>query len=674
MAIFHYSLQNISASKGKCSVAAAAYRSGEELYCERQDIHFKYEKNVGAVAFILKPEHAPAWCLNRERLWNEVEKKESGKNGRYAKEINIALPIELSEDEQEALIKNYCQEVFVNSGMVTDVAIHRRDRNNPHVHVMLTNRPFNPDGTWGKKSDIEYILDENGNKTYTNKGNVKKRKIPLVDWDKEETLIRWRREWAKHVNLSLANSGFTERVSAESFETDNIDRTPTIHEGNGYDNKPKKEYNAEVRQHEKDKVKYTDVKERIYTYERFDLLTKNLTSAQRKAITELSGTLKTFINFANIEDKKRMINNWGTSTYVKQNFGVDVAKTLQTIGEQERAIHEADKILFDMSKLLMEKEYPFIEIERLTEYEIKWIADQTVRHGLLTKEEIEAELSELRPHLIEKQVLLITKQPFISYGNLAIERNKADDRIISLLERHGRTMRNYKDTDGKTMEEFYGNDFKRLGNLFRDAARAEALKEVIVTHYNEVLGKAFPEADLKQITITQKELIYNMVMYYNPENRAMTLDDLFSMPEKSKFTKAEKEAGLRYICSGEDGEVRENKELRRILDNEALRNIFYSECREDESLDPDLLRAAMKITSEAEQGKRDAMKKENEDIAYPMRKNVGIYQYLNMVLAVAIPLFPSTTEIELRKRRAKNKKLAELEKSMSRKKGIQPHR
>ena len=34
--------------------------------------------------------------------------------------------------------------------MVADISIHRDDMNNPHAHVLLTQRPFNSDGTWGK--------------------------------------------------------------------------------------------------------------------------------------------------------------------------------------------------------------------------------------------------------------------------------------------------------------------------------------------------------------------------------------------------------------------------------------------------------------------------------------------------------------------------------------------
>ncbi len=172
MAIFHMSFSNISAGKGRSAIASAsaAYRSVEKLFDDKECRHYFYSRSVMPESFILIPKNAPAWASNREQLWNEVEKKDRKSNSRYAKEFNVALPIELSVDEQKTLLTKYVQENFVDQGMVADVAIHRDHPDNPHAHVMLTNRPFNPDGTWGQKTKTEYILDSHGNKTKTLQG------------------------------------------------------------------------------------------------------------------------------------------------------------------------------------------------------------------------------------------------------------------------------------------------------------------------------------------------------------------------------------------------------------------------------------------------------------------------------------------------------------------------
>lgn len=160
MAIFHISFSNISAGKGRSAIASAAYRSGEKLFDDKECRRYFYARSVIPESFILTPKNAPEWAIDREKLWNEVEKNDRKSNSRYAKEFNVALPVELSESEQKELLTKYVQENFVDQGMVADVAIHRDHPDNPHAHVMLTNRPFNPDGSWGLKAKTQYIKDE----------------------------------------------------------------------------------------------------------------------------------------------------------------------------------------------------------------------------------------------------------------------------------------------------------------------------------------------------------------------------------------------------------------------------------------------------------------------------------------------------------------------------------
>src|SRR5699024_6018192 len=146
MAIYHMSMSNISRGKKQSAIASASYRSGEKLYSERYNKTSFYPREVQPVSYILKPEHAPEWTLNRERLWNEVEAVEKSSRARLAKEITVALPIELTNEQLENLVREYVQENFVDNGMVADVAIHRDNKENPHAHVMLTNRPFLENG------------------------------------------------------------------------------------------------------------------------------------------------------------------------------------------------------------------------------------------------------------------------------------------------------------------------------------------------------------------------------------------------------------------------------------------------------------------------------------------------------------------------------------------------
>ena len=204
MAIFHSSTQIISRSKGKSSVGASAYRSGEKIYNERDGIEHDYMRKKGVVfKEILAPENSPKWVRNRARLWNEVEKIEKRKDSQLAREINIALPIEFDRDKQIKLLREYVNESFVSMGMIADVVIHDTDNGNPHAHIMLTMREITEDGFGKKNRDCN-------NRVYIEK---------------------WREELANHINKGLKEMGLDERVDHRSYEEQGIEKIPTKHEG-----------------------------------------------------------------------------------------------------------------------------------------------------------------------------------------------------------------------------------------------------------------------------------------------------------------------------------------------------------------------------------------------------------------------------------------------------------
>lgn len=151
MAIYHCSIKIISRGKDKSAVAAAAYRSGETLTNEYDGVTHDYTRKGGIVhTEILLPDHAPAEYADRSLLWNAVEKIEKAKNAQLAREIEIALPQELTMEHSISLVREYVKEQFVNAGMCADFAIHDKQDGNPHAHIMLTMRPLEQSGEWGQ--------------------------------------------------------------------------------------------------------------------------------------------------------------------------------------------------------------------------------------------------------------------------------------------------------------------------------------------------------------------------------------------------------------------------------------------------------------------------------------------------------------------------------------------
>ena len=86
--------------------------------------------------------YAPPSFSDRSTLWNSVELYEKAGNAQLAREIDAALPIELSREEQIRLVREYCSSQFVSRGMCVDFAIHDTDSGNPHCHITLTMRPL----------------------------------------------------------------------------------------------------------------------------------------------------------------------------------------------------------------------------------------------------------------------------------------------------------------------------------------------------------------------------------------------------------------------------------------------------------------------------------------------------------------------------------------------------
>ena len=89
---------------------------------------------------------------DRAILWNAVEKTEKAKNAQLAREIELALPMELTREENISLVHDYVKRHFLEQGMCADVCIHDKNDGNPHAHIMLTMRPIEPDGTWGARA------------------------------------------------------------------------------------------------------------------------------------------------------------------------------------------------------------------------------------------------------------------------------------------------------------------------------------------------------------------------------------------------------------------------------------------------------------------------------------------------------------------------------------------
>ena len=232
IAIYHWNIGIVSRGKGKSAVAAAAYRSGEKLTNEWDGMTHDYTRKGGVVhTEIMLPPHAPPSFSDRSTLWNSVELYEKAGNAQLAREIDAALPIELSREEQIRLVREYCSSQFVSKGMCADFCIHDKGDGNPHCHIMLTMRPLDERGVWAAKSKKEYDLDESGERIRLPSGKYKTHKVDLTGWNDKGNALLWRKAWADISNACLERAGSMERIDHRSNAERGIDEIPTVHMG-----------------------------------------------------------------------------------------------------------------------------------------------------------------------------------------------------------------------------------------------------------------------------------------------------------------------------------------------------------------------------------------------------------------------------------------------------------
>ncbi|EAQ7238124.1 conjugal transfer protein [Salmonella enterica] len=193
MAIFHLDFKIVKRSEGMTSVAKAAYHARTRITDDRigQVFDFSHRTDLHG-HIILAPVSAPAHIVeSSSALWNEVERVERQNNGQTARYFDVAIPVELNNDDKKKLVAEYCQKNFVDKGMIADIAFHDLDSKNPHAHVMLTLKTIGPEG-FGKKDR---------------------------SWNDKKMVVQWRESWAAISNSYLEAAGSEERIDHRSLRT-----------------------------------------------------------------------------------------------------------------------------------------------------------------------------------------------------------------------------------------------------------------------------------------------------------------------------------------------------------------------------------------------------------------------------------------------------------------------
>lgn len=193
MAIFHLDFKIVKRSEGMTSVAKAAYHARTRITDDRIGEVFDFSHRTDLHGhIILAPVSAPSHIVeSSSALWNEVERVERQNNGQTARYFDVAIPVELNNDDKKKLVAEYCQKNFVDKGMIADIAFHDLDGKNPHAHVMLTLKTITAAG-FGKKDR---------------------------SWNDKKMVVQWRESWATMSNSYLEAAGCEERIDHRSLRS-----------------------------------------------------------------------------------------------------------------------------------------------------------------------------------------------------------------------------------------------------------------------------------------------------------------------------------------------------------------------------------------------------------------------------------------------------------------------
>lgn len=195
MAIYRFEARVLKRSEGPSAFYASAYRAGARLVNSIDGRVADYSSRKRPIhEEILAPPGVPEWVYERSRLWSEAEAVERRRDAQLARKLQLAMPAELTNNQQIQLVREFVKDQCVAFGMIADVTIHRPpqggDPRNIHAHVLLTTRNIRINGFCLKNRD----------------------------WNSRHRLREWRQQWAVYVNRALESAGHTQRIDHRKLE------------------------------------------------------------------------------------------------------------------------------------------------------------------------------------------------------------------------------------------------------------------------------------------------------------------------------------------------------------------------------------------------------------------------------------------------------------------------
>lgn len=211
MAIFHLHIDSYRRSRGRTAIGGAAYRRGLKTSCpvSGRRFNFRAKQEVAFSEFIPAQNDLTDYSQlsNLLNLYEAIERAEKHPRATLGREIEAALPHELTLPQQVELVRAFVAEVRQRFGAERaffDFSIHAKD-NNTHAHICMAER----------EQAAPFVFEK-----------TKRR-----DWDGEAFVSACREIWQAQTNAALAQAGINQQVDCRSHADRGIKVLPSFHEG-----------------------------------------------------------------------------------------------------------------------------------------------------------------------------------------------------------------------------------------------------------------------------------------------------------------------------------------------------------------------------------------------------------------------------------------------------------
>lgn len=176
--------------------------------------HIRYIARPGAATHVMA-ERMPE-NKGRAQRWLRAAEKADRTNARVADKLVIALPRELTLDQNIALVRAFADRLTKGRASWF-AALHTRgkDRQNPHVHLLVRDRDI--------ETGQRVVMFSAGLKEVSQRA-AKGQSAPT-------TLQQIRELWEQDANAALQAAGRHERIDRRRLAAQGLERSPQVHEG-----------------------------------------------------------------------------------------------------------------------------------------------------------------------------------------------------------------------------------------------------------------------------------------------------------------------------------------------------------------------------------------------------------------------------------------------------------